>query len=200
MPRKAAAKKTNNNVEALLPEEAAVVAPKKRKAPAKKAPAPPPPPPPEENNAEVEVQPVPARRWRTCKYFVHEEYHKTLSSRPKFEHVVCTSVVGFNIAPKLIWRFINSLVHVVGAIISTLVGAKKLMMGSAFRRSLTTCYLLGLRRGLCERRQRCSSTTHLCSSMEINSHRTRNKKCTLNKLLATRQRLSRYDHCHIVSV
>lgn len=98
MPRKAAAKKTNN-VEALLPEEAAAAAPKKKKAPAKKAPA---PPPPEENNAEVEVKPVQARRWRTCKYFVHEEYHKTLSSRPKFEDVVRTSVVGFNIAPKLI--------------------------------------------------------------------------------------------------
>ena len=97
MPRKAAAKKTNN-VEALLPEEAAAT-PKKRKAPAKKAPA---PPPPEENNAKVEVKPIQARRWQTCKYFVHEEYHKTLSSRPKFEHVVRTSVVGFNIAPKLI--------------------------------------------------------------------------------------------------
>ena len=101
MPRKAAAKKTNN-VEALLPEEAAAT-PKKRKAPAKKAPAPPPPPPPpEENNEEVEVKPVGARRWQTYKYFVHEEYHKTLSSRPKFEDVVRTSVVGFNIAPKLI--------------------------------------------------------------------------------------------------
>ena len=193
MPRKGA-KKTNNNVEALLPEEAAAAAPKKKKASAKKAPA------PVENNTEVEVQPAGARRWRTCKYFVHEEYHKTLSSRPKFEHVVRTSVVGFNIAPKLIWRFINSMVHVVGAIISTLVSAKKIMMGSAFCKSLTTCYLLSLSRGLCEWRQRCSSTTHLCSSMEINSHCTRNKKCMLNKLLATKQKLSRYDHCHIVSV
>ena len=192
MPKKGA-KKTNNNVEALLPEEAAA-APKKKKASAKKAPA------PIENNAEVEVKPVQARRWQTCKYFMHEEYHKTLSSRPKFKHVVHTSVVGFNIAPKLIWRFINSMVHVVGAIISTLVSAKKIMMGSAFRKSLTTCYLLGLSGGLCKRRQRCSSTTHLCSSMEINSHHTRNKKCMLNKLLATKQRLSRYDHCHIVSV
>ena len=192
MPKKGA-KKTNNNVEALLPEEAAA-APKKRKASAKKAPA------PEENNAEVEVKPVRARRWRTCKYFVHEEYHKTLSSRPKFEDVVRTSVVGFNIAPKLIWRFINSMVHVVGAIISTLVSTKKIMMGSAFCKSLTTCYLLGLSGGLCERRQRCLSTTHLCLSMEINSHRTRNKKCMLNKLLATKQRLSRYDHYYIVSV
>ena len=94
MPRKAAAKKTNNNVEALLPEEAAAAAPKKKKAPTKKAPAP--PPPPEENNTEVEVKPVQARRWRTCKYFVHEEYHKTLSSRLKFEHMVHTSVLGFN--------------------------------------------------------------------------------------------------------
>ena len=194
MPRKAAAKKTaNNNVKALLPEKAAA-APKKRKASAKKAPA------PEENNAEVEVKPVRARRWRTCKYFVHERYHRTLSSRWMFEHMVRTSVLGFNIALKLILCFINSLVYVLGAGISTLISTKKNIIGSAFRKSLTTCYLLGLSRGLCERRQRCSSTTHLCLSMEINSHRTRNKKCMPNKLLATKQRLSRYDHCHIVSV
>ena len=74
MPKKGA-KKTNNNVEALLPEEAAAAASKKRKASAKKAPA----PAPEENNAEVEVKPVRARTWQTCKYFVHEEYHKTHS-------------------------------------------------------------------------------------------------------------------------
>jgi len=194
MVKKGVAKKTNNNVKALLPEEAAAAAPKKKKASAKKAPA------SVENNVEVEVKPVQARRWRTCKYFVHEKYHKTLSSRPKFEHMVRTSVLGFNIAPKLIKCFINSMVHVVGAIISTLVSTKKIMMGSAFCKSLTTCYLLGLSRGLCKWRQRCSSTMHLCSSMKINSHRTRNKKCMLNKLLATKQRLSRYDHYYIVSV